>query len=378
MGKEKINFDQLDLFRFIAAFMVILAHAYEGWSGYFGVPGFMSNNDYKTLNVMGKYLNTAIFNFSFGVDIFFMISGFLITYILLAEKEETGTISLKNFYVRRVLRIWPLYYFLILVTPFLIRWLGEAEPDYLSTILFYNNFHAIQTEKWVYPFAHFWSICIEEHFYLFWPILILVTPKKYLMTFFCSIIFLSILFRIYIGIFVPTPFFSLYLHTFCRMDVLAIGAIGAYLRFNGKLTVFPDRKFRWMLYFLFIIMIFNESIVNWNTLFLVCFKKYFYCGVAALAMLNYQFNPEANRIFKGRNILFYLGKTSYGMYMYGNIVLLIVIKQIMWRFQIQNMYYFFIIVTLVSLVVPVLSYEIFEKQFLKLKSRFQIIKTVDS
>lgn len=375
---EKINFDQLDLFRFIAAFMVIIAHGYEAWVGYFGVPGFMSNNDYKTFNPIGGYLNIAIHNLPFGVDIFFMISGFLITYILLAEKESSGTIDLKKFYIRRILRIWPLYYFLIAITPFLIWQLGEKPPHYLSTLLLYNNFHAITTQQWIYPFAHFWSICVEEHFYLFWPLLLVLVPMKRLPVFFFSVIFVSICFRFYTGVTNSSAWYIIYLHTLSRMDVLAMGALAAYYQYFKGFSVFPDRAIRWMLYMIFIVMIFYDPITAWDNLYLMCFKKYFYCAIAGMAMINYQFNPEASRLFKKRNMLYYFGKISYGIYMYGNILLLVIVKKIMWKFHLDNMYLFMFFVVSLSLLIPVISYELFEKQILKLKPRFQVVKTVDS
>ena len=105
----------------------------------------------------------------FGVEVFFVISGFLITFLLLKEREKTGVISLRMFYVRRTLRILPAYvaflgalatlcYFTALQIPF-ARW--------ISLLTFTENY--VETD-WV-PYRHIWSLCVEEQFYLIWPLM---------------------------------------------------------------------------------------------------------------------------------------------------------------------------------------------------------------
>src|SRR6056297_394494 len=196
-GSGRIYFPYLDVIRFVAAFMIIIYHSYGSWRGWFGEVGFLSGDTYTTLTGFGKLVNRFLGNFEIGVDIFFLLSGFLITYILLMEKERYGKINIKNFLIRRTLRIWPLYFMLIAVAPFLVSWLNEDAPNYLANALFVSNFHTINTGKWMYPFAHFWSICIEEHFYLVWPFIIAFIPNKHLMKVFISLIIISIAFRMY-------------------------------------------------------------------------------------------------------------------------------------------------------------------------------------
>jgi peptidoglycan/LPS O-acetylase OafA/YrhL len=105
-----------------------------------------------------------------GVRIFFVISGFLITRLLLKERETTGEISLKDFYIRRVLRIFPVFYLFILVVWILARHglvsLHPGDIFYAST--FTMNYHATQT-SWV--LGHIWSLSVEEQFYLVWPLM---------------------------------------------------------------------------------------------------------------------------------------------------------------------------------------------------------------
>lgn len=374
-NNQNIYFANLDLLRFIAAFMVVIAHAYEGWCGWWGFPGFMSQNeDHKTLTAFGGYLNNTIKNGGFGVDVFFLISGFLITYILLVEKNSTGKIDIKKFFIRRGFRIWPLYFLLVAIAPFIVSWLQKPSPDYLSTALFYNNFHSMWTQAWEYPFAHFWSICVEEHFYLVWPFLVAFIPNKYLLNTFWTVLIISVFARFgfnYSG----KGFYYLYLHTLSRMDVLAIGAIGAYMYFNKTLRFTKPKYVRLLLYTLFVVIYASEAYNMYDGAFLACFRKYFYVGIVAIGMLNFLLNPDPLISFTKKNIFHYLGKISFGVYMYSNILIPIIIEKIIVQYNMVNMYFYFLLNIILTIIISVISYELFEKQFLKLKTRFEVVKT---
>jgi peptidoglycan/LPS O-acetylase OafA/YrhL len=372
---DTIYFANLDILRFIAAFMVVIAHAYEGWCGWWGYPGFMSvDGDHKTLSSFGNYANTVIKNGGFGVDVFFLISGFLITYILLAEKDLTGKIDIKKFFIRRGFRIWPLYFLLIAVTPFIVSWLNKPSPDYLSTALFYNNFHSMTTGNWEYPFAHFWSICVEEHFYLVWPFLVAFIPNRYLLNTFWTVLFISVFARFGFNLY-GKGFYYMYLHTLSRMDVLALGAIGAYMYFNKSLRFTMPKYVRIALYFLFIVVYASEPYNVYDGMFLACFRKYFYVAVIAIGMSNFLLNPDAIISFKKKNVFHYLGKVSYGVYMYSNILIAIIIEKIIAPYNMVNMYLYFFLNIALTIIISIISYELFEKQFLKLKTRFEVVKT---
>ena len=113
MNKKQIFFPGLNGLRFFAALFVLITHL-ELFKHLNGFPDIWNN--------------PLILSFgSIGVDLFFVLSGFLITYLLLAEKGATGDISLKQFYIRRMLRIWPLYFFIVFLT-FLIMPLFPLFP----------------------------------------------------------------------------------------------------------------------------------------------------------------------------------------------------------------------------------------------------------
>ena len=124
-----------------------------------------------------------------GVTIFFVLSGYLITSILLAEHEDTSTISLSSFWLRRVRRIVPAVVFAVLGTAALCTIFDHAlltkmRPDVLPTLLFYNNWWQIFSDASYFdtlgeasPLAHCWSLSIEEQFYLIWPVALLLCLK---------------------------------------------------------------------------------------------------------------------------------------------------------------------------------------------------------
>lgn len=125
---------------------------------------------------MPRMPNIAVFG-DLGVRTFFVISGFLITTLLLAEYENTGRISLRDFYIRRVYRIFPAFYVyltLILVAAAL-GWLSVPAEDVVYAATYTMNFHA-ERSWWL---GHLWSLAVEEQFYLMWPLVLsLLRPRR--------------------------------------------------------------------------------------------------------------------------------------------------------------------------------------------------------
>lgn len=147
-----------DGLRAIAVMSVITFHA-ELWARL----GFTGE--------LPRLLNTI------GVPLFFVLSGFLITSLLLAEKDRTGTVDVKAFYARRALRIWPLY----LLSLFLLAGLQLAGQIRLGSCTWAHAFtHTINFAGQACqfgPISHFWSLAVEEHFYLLWPLAFLAGPR---------------------------------------------------------------------------------------------------------------------------------------------------------------------------------------------------------
>lgn len=156
---------ELDLVRFGAFLLVFLSHVVPGEPEFYrqaGIPGAVA-----TLIV------SVAAGGAFGVDLFFALSSFLITTLLLREREVTGRIDVISFYLRRVLRIWPLYFFFLLILAPLVRTVipGDVLParDAVAFTLLVGNWAFV---AWGY--AHsivgpLWSVSVEEQFYLVWP-----------------------------------------------------------------------------------------------------------------------------------------------------------------------------------------------------------------
>ena len=168
-NKEIVYFPGLNGLRFIAAFLVIISHT-EYYKGPLGYKDQVSNS----------------FLFSLGdlsVTFFFVLSGFLITFLLLKEKDQFNSISIRSFYIKRVLRIWPLYFCVVLLGLFLYPYIpilnhsdyvGIFDDFGVKVILFLLFFPNLVLLKYgVTPFiAPTWSVGVEEQFYLIWPWLV--------------------------------------------------------------------------------------------------------------------------------------------------------------------------------------------------------------
>lgn len=401
LNKKPVHFVKLDALRFMAAFMVVFAHAYDGWTGWFGIPGKLASDaDPKQFSWFGGHLNNFVHNFNVGVDIFFLISGFLITFLLIKEKTEKEKINIPAFFLRRVLRIWPLYYFIIAICFFwFVPWLHDeyvrlniAPPvvNYKPELFFYDNFHKLTIQQtdpdhvWMFPFAHFWSISIEEHFYLVWPFLVAFVPLKRLPTVLIGIILFSTGYRVWVY-YDSQNWLILYLNTFARIDALAIGGLAAWWYYKHGFTLRVPFWWRMLFYVILLWLMTVDNLNDWQNVFMVCFKKLIYLLLIGVAMMNFVFNPEAKFKWGPRHVFNYLGRCCFGIYLWGNILLQIILLKIflapdkpVTNWLIDHIGFgktYWLIVLSISILVPVASYELIEKPFMKLKGRFAVVKT---
>ncbi len=189
---KRIFFENLDGLRFLCFLAVFFSHSFH--------------TDYPELSKteIYQFIKFGVFRHGdLGVNFFFVLSGFLITYLLIAEKKLNGQINLKKFWLRRILRIWPLYYacvaFGFYVFPLLKAAFGQTpnETAHLWTYLtFLNKFDYIKTGT---PDASIlsvlWSVAIEEQFYFFWPVLLYFLPVRRYYLAFGLVIVGSLVFR---------------------------------------------------------------------------------------------------------------------------------------------------------------------------------------
>lgn len=208
-------YKQLDALRFFSVLSVIIGH----WISW---------------NTDNFFLKT--FHWGNGVIFFFVLSGFLITEILLNQKDEIdlkrSTVSkgLIRFYIRRTLRIFPVYY-LLLFTLYYFNYKNTREIfPYL--ISYSSNILEACTNNYVGDFNHFWSLAVEEQFYIFWPICIFFVPKKHLLKFIIGTIIFSIISRFCFTFFAPEKWMAANYLTNNVMFALALGALLSYIKKN--------------------------------------------------------------------------------------------------------------------------------------------------
>src|SRR6202012_5073692 len=172
----------------------------------------------------------------FGVDLFFVLSGFLIGSILINTRERPG--YFRAFYLRRAVRIWPLYFALVAI--FLIGRIGGFAPHLFSStvpawtyLLLIQNFWMASLQTYgAFWLAGTWSLAIEEQFYLVFPLIVRFLPLRHLPILLAALILICPILRI-VAAFHGDPY-GYYVLPYYRADVLAIGALIAWLRAHGR------------------------------------------------------------------------------------------------------------------------------------------------
>lgn len=263
-----------------------------------------------------------------GVTLFFVLSGFLITGILLKSKlkdEATGRshwFSFKQFYIRRSLRIFPIYYLSVFA---LIAANSPSVQGKISWHLLYGtNLYIAINETWMGITDHFWSLAVEEQFYLFFPLLVFVLPTKYLFRTFIALIFLAVTIRLYL-FFNHFNWSVQYVSMPTCLDSFGLGAILAFFHIFKKDLVFA--KFISPIYLAISILAYisvlflsktHPEIRNiWTEVierlsasvmcfFLIAGAVTGYKGVGKWVLIN--------------PLSLLLGKISYGLYIYHNFV----------------------------------------------------------
>ncbi|MEP7264940.1 MAG: acyltransferase [Bacteroidota bacterium] len=379
MLKEKVYFPNLDGLRFIAATMVFLQHGFSRFAVATGIQTDWITRVVKTFGSGGL-----------GVSVFFVLSGFLITYLLLEEKKITGKISLKNFYIRRVLRIWPLYFFVVvfgfIIYPGLKHLIG-METHLCSRAAYYWTFLSNFDEIYIHHNCYgsgaqmqsiTWSVSIEEQFYLIWPLLFIVVNPRFYKYIFISIITLSIAFRLFNYDDDPV----LYFHTFSVLVDLACGGLAAWAMLNTtrlrnwleSLTVVKSS----LIYIIGFagLMYWDKFEVNpfCHALVRIYFASYF-----VFIILHQNYAPDSFLKLSHNRIFTSMGKYTYGMYLLHPLAILLMdIILRLAKVQRDTLFsegLFGISAFIITIIISLSSYHLFEKRFLRLKSRFSIIRT---
>ncbi len=186
------------------------------WFHYFQDPDHLLNTPFY------RWISRTASIGQTGVDLFFVLSGFLITRILLEQKGCPR--YFRNFYVRRSLRIFPLYYFYLCFSQLLLPLIQRTEIPAWSRQWYWWCFLQNVPLTFGYDSAgpfHYWSLAVEEHFYLVWPLLVFIFPRRFLATAAWSIILAALLSRVVmLSLDLPVFYFTL-----TRMDAMSIGTL---------------------------------------------------------------------------------------------------------------------------------------------------------
>ncbi len=405
-------FKNLDGLRFLAAFAVIIGHCQDiiKQKGYIAYDPFAN-----------KLAN-------FGVDFFFVLSGFLISYLLLREIDLTGKINIKYFYFRRFLRIWPVYFafgLLGLATgKFFIDWFNyhpEYSHDYSIKDFFYNvfflgtfsinfqtmfGFHRPVSSLMV---SHFWSLGIEEQFYLLWaPCMFFFRKKTWVLIFIFTLIgwyFNTIPFE------KVSQYESFHINfTINRFFHFGLGAGLAWIIRYVPLVQIRDFLLKWIkrytppssrgrLSVLTAKSVISTILKPENVLngFLLIIQSLFLTYISIYLLGNHY--PLKERLINGwvsvgiitmaimpisiltfflleTRAFKYLGRISFGIYIYHLISIHLIDKllETLGNTPLQTSYYYLLpfLSTTLAVAAAAASYEYFEKYFLTLKTKFHI------
>jgi peptidoglycan/LPS O-acetylase OafA/YrhL len=363
---------ELDGVRGVAVLMVMTAHIF-------------SQAEVFWKNGLTEFFSLATAMGLTGVDFFFVLSGFLITSILLKNKGQQH--YFRNFYARRSLRIFPVYYFCITIIFIGYFVFGNAsiQTVFSTGFWFYSYLH-----NWIYAinaapglyFSHLWSLAIEEQFYLTWPLVIFFVDRKYLFQIGTGVILLALAVRIFVvfglgnlDIINTFPYYS----TITRIDSLMVGALiaVAFQTDTLKQQLAKDAPKLLLMFFVVVgaCVAVQPASPIWNN------RSMLTIGLTVIALLagaliillqTQEENHPARRFFRLPSLLFF-GKYSYALYLFHWPIASLLItlygksNATGWPVWLS----FLIIFYGGTILAALLSWNLLEKHALKLKRHFE-------
>lgn len=313
---------------------------------------------------------------NYGVTLFFVLSGFLISRLLFFQiqnqslKKTSDFIILKNFILRRSLRIFPIYYLLLFFMYVTDGIIGNRFRENFYWYFFYcANYLNYTTNQWFGGLAHLWSLSVEEQFYLLWPICLVFIFKNSLLRFLSFVILLGTVY----------PFFfngNADILTLSCVNAFGIGALLAYveiLRPNWILIF--NKSLKWLFVPVLGMLLFDKLMFNSPY-----FSERLAISILSVTLISFcRFHSKhfiVQQVLENK-VLEFVGLISYGIYLYHNILP----KYWSWGFQKMGIqtpsslgdfsYIEFVLQTLFLIFLSYLSWIIVEKPILKLKTHFR-------
>lgn len=325
------------------------------------------------------FLNSKLHWGPLGVRLFFVLSGFLITGILLRCRElvdstqQDAWFTIKKFYLRRFIRLMPIYYLTILATIIIA---SSSIKNSLVWHLTYTSNIYFALNDWDTITSHFWSLAVEEQFYVFWPLIMILVPRQYLLKIIISTICIGPVFRLLMIAFNFSNGNREYILTFACFDSLGLGALLAFFNQNQN-ELKQAKKYLclfcfWLGFPLFVAF----KLISFTNIdnFIVSSLEY-----TTASMLFVWLIERAARGFNGLTGLIlelpglvYLGKLSYGIYVYHLLVPYALYKILshlglpypVWGWK------KFVLSSVLTIIMAVLSWHFFEKPINALKHNF--------
>lgn len=388
---RKEYFTTLDILRFLAFFCVFISHVFV----------------FSDFYISNKYMQFVVTYFltqgNLGVTFFFVLSGFLITYLLLGEYRTKSTVEISKFYMRRVLRIWPVYFLVVIVgffiIPFVLRNLVAFEllSEKANAILqgtelyrfawyafFVANFDMVYNGAAAFFLAILWSISVEEQFYLVWP---WVIRKKVLDNF----VYISSILMVLSGVYRymnMDDLNTLRASSFSFISDLITGALMAYVVYTkSQVKEYFSRVKNNTLYILALsvpfaffvfkyveLKSFETHSIFFNVLYALLPQVLAIQFAFIIAYAAFSYVPYVNS-YVGKKLV-YLGQISYGLYCYHCLGILFVKGLFMLSLfsSYKSTVFGFVVGAIVAFISTIilahLSYVYMEKPILRLKERF--------
>ncbi len=404
-AKDKKYFEYLDALRCLAFLAVFYAH-----TGTVFIGGIFANS--FLLNVWQKF---TVYG-AYGVNFFFVLSGFLITYLLLKEKKTNNKISVRKFYIRRILRIWPVYFinlfFAVFILPYLIssntyKAFPMADPHISSSAFYYfsfflgNIYQGLKLGMGPLSVGVLWSVGVEEQFYLVWPWIMKWFDERKLIFIIALLISLSLLYKF---LWADDRVANYYLPMSVGMD-LAFGAligIFYYAKKQRQIIFYSLSVIGGSILVIFSALAVTYSqVINLGSSIQLSALKSSFIDIVRLmkspiidcvfALIILFFAQRSTTLYeknshpfiaffhlsrkKIKNGLIYLGKISYGLYAYHTICLMIMV-QIFYKIgflktAVNQASFFMTIISafILTVIVANTSYTYIEKRLLALKDK---------
>jgi peptidoglycan/LPS O-acetylase OafA/YrhL len=359
---------ELDVVRFFAFFLVFLFHTVPT-----GDDPRLAHHSKVFLFILDIFQNA----FSFGVCLFFALSAFLICELLLREKEIIGTVSVKQFYFRRILRIWPLYYFALAHGVIICVIYGHQVEitRFIWYAIFLGAWDTTLRGVFLNPISPLWSISIEEQFYLFAPWAVQLISRKSLYGF-CAAIILGANIRLYFLCKASASLLVVWTNALVQFECFAAGIVLCLVLRSRlprialwkRLLLFVGGWSFW-LYASYIQQV-SDTFSNWP---LTC-ARYTLIALGSVLLIVAVLGVNRKRLPAWA---IYLGRISFGLYVYH--MFAIELSRIIFGHYAAftgPAYYLKAILALgLTLLMAALSYRFLETPFLKMKKRHAVIES---